>query len=118
MNIQFETCLASLRALHINGIFAGNSSEAAEKAVTLIPKHSVIGLGDSSTVRSIGLPERLKGKGIRVLNPFKPRDPKIDPKEAYEYTERTSREAAICDVFLSGTNAITQDGKLVNVDAN
>jgi hypothetical protein len=28
-----------------------------------------------------------------------------------------SKAATLCDVFLTGTNAITQDGKLVNVDA-
>ncbi len=27
------------------------------------------------------------------------------------------RESTICDIFLTGTNAITQDGRLVNVDA-
>jgi len=117
MDTKFEMCLSSLRSRHMNGIFAETSEEATDKALTLIPQHATVGLGDSSTVRRIGLLERIKEKDIRVLNPFKPQDPTIDPKEAYDYTEKTSREATVCDVFLTGTNAITQDGKLVNVDA-
>lgn len=117
MDFQIETCLASLRSHHMNGIFAESPEEAAEKALGLIPQHATVGLGDSSAVRTIGLLERLEKKDIRVLNPFKLQDPNIDPEEAYEYTERTSRDATLCDVFLTGTNAITQDGKLVNVDA-
>jgi hypothetical protein len=101
----------------MNGIFAESPKEAAEKALGLIPRHVTVGLGDSSTVRTIGLLKRLEEKNIRVLNPFKLQDPNIDPEEAYEYTERTSRDATLCDVFLTGTNAITQDGRLVNVDA-
>ncbi len=28
------------------------------------------------------------------------------------------KQALTCDVFLTGTNAITEDGELVNVDGN
>ncbi|MCJ7748884.1 MAG: lactate utilization protein, partial [Desulfobacterales bacterium] len=41
-----------------------------------------------------------------------------DPKEASKYTERVTKEATLSDVFLTGTNALTQDGRLVNVDGN
>lgn len=117
MNIQIEKCLTSLRLRHIHGIFAENSRNANQKILSIIPQDAVVGIGDSSTIRQIGLLEQLKEKGIKVLNPFESKEPQIDPKEAYEYTERISKEATLCEVFLTGTNAITQDGRLINVDA-
>jgi len=117
MDKQIEKCLASLHSRHINGIFSANSKDAALKILGLIPQGAVVGIGDSSTVRQLGLLQGLKERGIKVLNPFEPEEPQIDSKEAYEYTERVSRQATLCEVFLTGTNAITQDGRLVNVDA-
>ena len=117
MDIQIEKCLDSLHSRNINGIFAANAKDATQKILSLIPQDAVVGIGDSSTVRQIGLLQRLKERRIKVLNPFEPEEPQIDSKEAYEYTERVSRQATLCEVFLTGTNAITQDGRLVNVDA-
>jgi hypothetical protein len=45
-------------------------------------------------------------------------DSTIDLENFRQWRERTNREASLCDVFLTGTNALTQDGKLVNVDAS
>ena len=117
MDKQIEKCLASLHSRNINGIFAANSKDATQKILSLIPQDAVVGIGDSSAVRQLGLLQRLKERRIKVLNPFEPEEPQIDSKEAYEYTERVSRQATLCEVFLTGTNAITQDGRLVNVDA-
>jgi hypothetical protein len=117
LDIQIEKCLSSLRSRHIHGIFAENSEGAVQRILGLIPQDAIVGIGDSSTIVQLGLLQRLKEKKLKVLNPFEPKEHPIDPKEAYEYTEKTSREATLCDVFLTGTNAITQDGRLVNVDA-
>lgn len=112
MDIKIDQCLASLHSRHINGIFAENSDEARLKVLGLIPKDTVVGIGDSTTIRQIGIPQILKERCTKVLDAFDPQD-----KDTKEYHGRIVREATICDVFLTGTNAITQDGKLVNVDA-
>jgi len=114
---QIEKCLKSLHSRYISGYFSEDLDDAAEKVLELIPIGSIVGLGDSSTVRRLGLLEKLEENEIKVLNPFKAHDAQIDPAEAYEYTEKTSRAATLCDVFLAGSNAITQDGRIVNVDA-
>jgi hypothetical protein len=117
MYVQIEKCLMSLNKRHINGIYAMNSREAAHKIMDIIPDNAIIGMGDSSTVRQIGLLEHMKDRVLTVLNPFEEKELHIDPKDAHEYTNATSRKAAICDVFIAGTNAVTQDGRIVNVDA-
>jgi len=117
MDVQIKECLESLNKRHIRGFFVEGANEAVQKILTLIPKEAIIGMGDSSTIRQIGLLEKLKDKGLMVLNPFESKEPKMDSREALEHTDAIAREATICDVFLAGTNAITEDGRLVNVDA-
>ncbi len=114
---EIETCLTSLRKRHINGIFARDPEEAASRILSLIPREATVGMGDSSTVRRLDIVKRLMERGTRVLDPFKPQGAQISPEDAHDYTERISREATLCDVFLAGTNALTRDGRLVNVDA-
>jgi len=110
MNTDIEQTLASLKSRHINGIFAENSDDAHFNVLRLIPKDAVVGIGDSTSIRQMGIPQTLKERGTKVLDAF-------DPKDDQHYHDRVVKEATICDVFLTGTNAITQDGRLVNVDA-
>jgi len=112
MDIQIGESLASLHSRHINGIFAENSEDARQKILKLIPQEAVVGIGDSTTIRQIGIPKILRERGIKILDAFEPKD-----KESHEYHQRLVKEATVCDVFLTGTNAITRDGRLVNVDA-
>ena len=118
MDMQIEECLASLRSRHMNGIFAENSEVACRKILDLIPQNAVVGIGDSTAVKQIGIVRALVERGTKVLDPFESKDSQIDPKAAYKYTERVTKEATLSDVFLTGTNALTQDGRLVNVDGN
>lgn len=112
MDIQIKECLASLHSRHFNGIFAENSEDARQKILKLIPQEAVVGIGDSTTIRQTGIPKILRERGIKILDAFEPKD-----KESHEYHQRLVKEATVCDVFLTGTNAITRDGRLVNVDA-
>lgn len=100
------------RALKRNGIeayVAKDSAEALRKALSLIPKGASVGLGGSRTVVEIGLLDALR-RGKYVLYD--------------QYKESLSREEAIeirkkgtqADCFIAGSNAITEDGKIVNVD--
>jgi len=102
----------------MNGIFAENSEVACRKILDLIPQNAVVGIGDSTAVKQIGIVRALVERGTKVLDPFESKDSQIDPKAAYKYTERVTKEATLSDVFLTGTNALTQDGRLVNVDGN
>jgi hypothetical protein len=113
MDPAVETTLKSLRSRHIEALFAESPENAKEKILELIPRDTVVGIGDSTTVAQIGVKEDLKARGTKVLDGF---DRKI--KYRSEGARRKLlKESTVCDVFLTGTNAVTQDGKLVNVDA-
>jgi hypothetical protein len=117
MDTLIKETLSSLRSRHINGFSAENNEEAIQKILSLIPKDAVVGIGDSTAVRQLGLTQVLKDRGSKVLNPFVLRESYMDPMEYSHWRQKIQKEATVCDVFLTGTNAITQDGRIVNVDA-
>lgn len=117
MDLQIERTLVALRKRHINGIFAQNYEEACLKVLNLIPVDAVVGIGDSTTIRQLGVLTKLKKRGTKVLDKNDPQLARSNYKDLEKVRVDIVRRATVCDIFLTGTNALTQDGRLVNVDA-
>ena len=83
-------------------------SEAVEKVFSLIPKTDTVSWGGSLTTMGLNLTVMTAEKGYKVID----RDKAASPEERWELM----RQALLCDTYLTGTNAITEDGQLVNVD--
>jgi hypothetical protein len=111
MDTQIEKALSSLQTRHINGIFTEDRPEANRKILSLITFGATVGIGDSTSMRELGILDLLKERGTRILDPFHPMN-----IQEYRQRERLRKETTLCDVFLTGTNALTSDGRLVNVD--
>jgi len=102
MNEEIAQTIKSLKMRHINSIYAADREEAQTKILELIPQQAVVGIGDSTTMRQLNLIDALQKRGTTVLlGSFSP-EPEKEPSPA--------------DTFLTGTNALTTDGRLVNVD--
>jgi hypothetical protein len=117
MDTNIEKILSSLRSRHIKGIFAEDYEEANQKILTLIPLNAIVGIGDSTSMRQLGILQALGERGTKILNPFEPKGEEISVENFRQRRARVVKDATLSDVFLTGTNALTQDGKLVNVDA-
>jgi len=117
MELRIEKTLKSLKARNLSGWFAEDRERAKGMILDLIPQDATVGVGDSSTIRQVGVVEGLRTRGTHVINPFDMNRQPSDPRSAVEYVVVPSVKATVCDVFLTGTNAITQDGRLVNTDA-
>jgi L-lactate utilization protein LutB len=115
LDAQIEEVLSNLLANNFDARFAANGIAAREIVLSSISKNAIVGVGDSATIRQIGIIEELEEKGIRVLNPFS-RELTTDRAET-EIRDNISRQIFSCDVLVVGTNAVTRDGKLVNIDA-
>lgn len=103
----------TLEAFKRNGfrpVYAEDRKEALQIILEEIPLEATVGAGDSLTLREIGVFEELKRRGFKLFWPF-------DEKVAKEERRNVARKALLTDVFLSGSNALTMDGKIVNVDA-
>jgi L-lactate utilization protein LutB len=112
---QVKVALRNLRANGFDALTAENREAARRIVLGSISKDMTVGVGDSATIRQIGIIEELEKKGIRVLNPFS-KDLTTD-QEKTAVRDDISRQIFSCDLFVSGTNAVTADGKLVNTDA-
>jgi L-lactate utilization protein LutB len=115
LDSETKEALKNLKRNGFDAKFAENNDAVKEIILTSIPKNATVGVGDSATIRQIRIIEELEKKGIRVLNPFL-RELTTDRAKT-ETRDDISRQVFSCNVLVSGTNAVTRDGKLVNVDA-
>ncbi len=110
--VDGKKALAICKALekrNIKGIYVNNCEEAREKVLSFINKGDRVGLGGSHTLRECGIIRALREGDYNLIDRYR--------KElTREEVRKLLIEGLSCDVFLSGTNAITQDGKLVNID--
>jgi len=90
--------------------YVSTAEEAKAKALELIPEGSVVSWGGSVTVDQIGLKAELGNKNCSVID----RDTAKSPEERMDLM----RQALTSDVFLMSSNAITEDGQMVNIDGN
>ena len=116
MEQSIEKTIESLEKRGIVGWAAEDSAEARNIALKIVPAEATVGIGDSSSVRQVGAVEALKARGNRIINGFALPDKIKDLQSHFDYGFWPMIEATLCDVFLTGSNSLTEDGRLVNVD--
>jgi hypothetical protein len=115
LNAQIEETLKNLLAHNFEAKLAEDRDVAKQTVVGSIPNDAIIGFGDSATVRQLEIIEEFEKKGFKTLNPFS-RELTTDPAKTL-VRDNISRQIFSCDVLVTGTNAVTMDGKLVNINA-
>ena len=88
--------------------YCNTKQDALIKALSFIPEGKTVSWGGCKSAEEIGLIEAVKNGNYTVLD----RDTAQTPEER----QQIMKQALTCDVFLSGTNAITETGELVNID--
>ncbi len=102
--------IKGLESRNMSGYHVTTKEAALEKALELIHEGSSIGWGGSYTVDALGIKEILEAGNYRTIDRAKATSP--------EEGERIQRECFSADYFLTSSNAITEDGVLVNIDGN
>ena len=116
MSQDIEMTLKSLKANRFDARFAQTAVEAKKMMLEMIPLTASVGVGDSATLRQIGILEELIRRGTKVINPFTrelAQDMGDNPFIRMRQMERMTFGA---DVFLASSNALTEDGKIVSID--
>ena len=107
----------ALTKRNIRAHFVRDRSEALSAILGMIPDKASIGIGDSITMEQIGVLDKLEERGgHRIFNPFRFL-PDRRFADSTEVRVQIMRQALLSDVFLTGSNAVTLDGKIVNIDA-
>jgi L-lactate utilization protein LutB len=118
MNPLIQKTIKALGKRFIRGWEALDAAEAQEIVLRIVPQDAVVGTGDSSSVRQIGAVAALESRGNKVINGFDLSHRITGVETHFEYGFRPMLEATVCDVFLTGSNAITEDGRIVNIDGS
>ena len=88
--------------------YCNTKQDALIKALSFIPEGKTVSWGGCKSAEEIGLIEAVKNGNYIVLD--------RSTAETPEERQQIMKQALTCDVFLTGTNAITETGELVNID--
>ena len=100
----------NLKKRHFEAYYCENKAQALEKAMELIPDGVTIGWGGAMSAQQIGLFDALRNRNVTLLD----RDKATDAQERGALMKRS----LMADVFLTGANALSLDGQMVNIDGN
>ena len=109
--IKINKVIKALEKNMMKGYFAKTKEEVVEIVDKLTKYDKLITSGGSLSLIESGLIDFLNANRKDV---FLPREKASTPEEV----EEIFRKAFISDTFLSGTNAITENGELYNIDGN
>lgn len=105
-----QKVIQGLKNRHMNGYYVHTKQEAFDLVFELMKSDSSVGWGGSDTINSLGIKEELYKRDFKVID----RDKAKDADEKYNI----ERETFYADYYLMSTNAITEDGILVNMDGH
>ena len=104
--------LAVLKSCGYDAYFVKDKAEALSLAKSYIKPNMSVGLGGSESVNEIGLLDfLLENKEITLHNQY-------EAGISMEENIKRRKQGLISDIFVTSTNAITRDGKLVNADGS
>ena len=102
-----QKVIKGLKSRNMTGYYAKDKEEALKLALDLIPEGSTVTMGGAMSAYEIGLVKTLKEGNYNFID-----------RDDYEDKRQAALLAYDADVFLSSTNAMTEDGILVNIDGN
>lgn len=106
--IRGNRLVENLKKRHFDAYYCESRTEALQKALELIPEGSSIGWGGATSADQIGLLEAVRNGNYCPID----RDTASNPQER----EKRMKQCLTADIFISGANAISIDGQMVNID--
>lgn len=111
MKTSIGKTIKSLNSNNMQGYFVTDKSKLIDLMKELIPTGSTVGCGDSVTLEQLGVFDYLRDADVDFY------DKHIDG-----LTSNEKREIYLdnfrADIFISGANAITENGDIINIDGN
>ena len=111
MDKTTQTTINSLKKNNMAGYFVHDKNELINLLSSLVPHETTIGCGDSVTLEQMGVFEFLRNGNYIFHDKFKPNLSSEEKRTLY------LKNFSAC-TFITGTNAVTMDGKLFNIDGN
>lgn len=105
-----EILVKNLQKRHFDAVYCDTKEEALQQALAWIPEGSTVGWGGATSAQQIGLMAALNAGNYKTLD--------RDKCATAEEREVIAHRCLSADVFLTGANALSMDGQMVNIDGN
>jgi L-lactate utilization protein LutB len=106
-----QATVENLKKNGFTALYVPTKGEAVKAILDMIPRNAKVGIGGSVTIREIGLDKALNERGNVLADHWR-------PGLSREQAKQARLEQLSSDVFLSSSNAVTTDGKLLNIDGS
>ena len=106
--LDIEKVIMNFEKRNIATSYYKDLEEVKSKIFKMIPKDSLIGIGNSRILKKMKLSKDLTKNGYNVLD-------KTLAKSKEESVE-LKRRSLLTDFYITGTNAISSEGHIVNID--
>ena len=103
-----EVLVKNLRSRHFDACYCQTKEEALEKALSWIPQGASVGWGGATSAQQIGLMDALHRGDYRPID--------RDRCQTFQERQQAMAQAMTADVFVTGANALSMDGQMVNID--
>ena len=108
---QVERTIANLQKRNMDGFYVTDQIQLIQLLKKLMPRNSIVGVGDSLTLFEMGVLDFLRNGSYNFLDKYKQGISDEEKKEIYIRNFSA-------DAFLCSTNALTEEGELYNIDGN
>ena len=105
-----ENVIKNLEKRNMEGYYFEDSKSCVEAIMNMMPEGSVVSWGGSMTLNETGMMDALKASDLTLID----RATAKTPQENREIFAKT----VMADYYFMSTNAITNDGILINIDGN
>ena len=103
-----EILVKNLKNRHFDAWYCETKEDALAKALELIPEGSVVGWGGALTCQQIGLMDVMRSGSYRAID--------RDKCTTLDERDNPKKDCFRADVYLTGANALSLDGQMVNID--
>ena len=105
-----QVLVKNLKERHFDAWYCEDKESALKRALELIPRDATVGWGGTISAVQIGLMDAVKNGCYHIYD----RDTCTTPEDRV----KMMKKCLTADIFLTGANAISLDGQMVNIDGN
>ena len=108
MKDKIEKLICNLKARNIDAYYFDDIQQPTDRLLELIPNHCSVGIGNSQTLIKMNISKLLQARGNIVFDKAMAKDK--------EEIINLKKKALLADYYITGTNAVSHEGHLVNID--
>ena len=103
-----EVLVKNLQKRHFDAVYCDTKEDALKQALAWIPEGSTVGWGGATSAQQIGLMAALNAGNYQTLD--------RDTCKTAEERDQMAKACLTANVFITGANALSLDGQMVNID--